>query len=127
MLLPGVFFKVLKGDVPKSPIPLLMMLLNHMNRNYVISSHSPMSKIKMIWIVYLIFSSFIKNLKIELNILQLKSKLINLGNVVRDHLLESVRLTVDKELLYTSILISSLEDRGLIIFLQILFKNHILY
>jgi hypothetical protein len=127
ILLPGVFSKVLKGDVPKSLIPLLMMLLNHMNRNYVISSHFPMSKIKMIWIVYLISLSFIRNLKIELNILQLKSSLINHGNVVRDHLLESVRLTVDKELLYTSILISSLEDRGLIIFSQILSKNPILY
>jgi hypothetical protein len=127
ILLPGVFFKVLKGDVPKSLIPLLMMLLYHMNRNYAILSHFPMNKIKMIWIVYLIFSSFTRNLKIELNILQLKSSLINHGNVVRDHLLESVRLTVDKELLYTSILISSLEDRGLIIFSQILSKNPILY
>lgn len=81
----------------------------------------------MIWIVYLISLSFIRNLKIELNILQLKSNLINHGSVVLDHLLESVRLTVDRELLYTSILISFLEDKELIIFSQILFKNLILY
>ena len=127
MLLPGVFSKVLKGDVPKSLIPLSMMLLSHMNRNYVILSHFPMNKIKMIWIVYLISLSFVRNLKIELNILQLKSNLINHGNVVLDHHLESVRLTVDKELLYTSILISLPEDKELIIFSQILFKSLILY
>lgn len=125
--MPGVFSKVLKGDVPKSLIPLSMMLLNHMSRNYAILNHFPMSKIKMIWIVYLISLSFIRNLKIELNILQLKSNLINHGSVVLDHLLESVRLTVDRELLYTSILISFLEDKELIIFSQILFKNLILY
>jgi len=120
ILLPGVFSKVLNGDVPKSLIPLLMMLLNHMKRNYVRLSHFPMFKTKMIWTVYLISLSFIRNLEIGLNKLQLKSKLINLGNVVQDHHSESVRLTVDRELLYISIPISLLEDRGSIIFSTIL-------
>jgi len=120
ILLPGVFSKVLNGDVPKSLIPLLMMLLNHMKRNYVKLSHFLMFKTKMIWTVYLISLSFIRNLEIGLNKLQLKSKLINLGNVVQDHHSESVRLTVDRELLYISIPISLLEDRGSIIFSTIL-------
>lgn len=120
ILLPGVFSKVLNGDVPKSLIPLLMMLLNHMKRNYVRLSHFLMFKTKMIWTVYLISLSFIRNLEIGLNKLQLKSKLINLGNVVQDHHSESVRLTVDRELLYISIPISLLEDRGSIIFSTIL-------
>jgi len=120
ILLPGVFSKVLNGDVPKSLIPLLMMLLSHMKRNYVKLSHFLMFKTKMIWTVYLISLSFIRNLEIGLNKLQLKSKLINLGNVVQDHHSESVRLTVDRELLYISIPISLLEDRGSIIFSTIL-------
>lgn len=104
ILLLGVYSRVLKEVVPKSLNPLLMMLLNHMSQNYVKLNPFPTIKIKTIWIVYHIFLSFIGNLKIVLNQLQLKSKLINHGSVAQDHHLGFVKPMEDKELLYINIL-----------------------